>query len=683
MPSCIVNGCPNYSGRKNSVPGVVLHVFPKNLCLIKQWLIQTGQDFGDFDLFAKGVLEGTIGAFRICSAHFAPNCYHIVGSQKQLMANAIPTIYPNRNVSVRLQGAIPPIYGNHPFNTWTIQPFGHQNVNVSELSIIQPTTALLLIQTNDVCPRKDLRQAVGNLVPTSDPDMSRKNATKRSDPPPSEKKNASTSTFSLIYEGKMDRAIQWPEYEQNVDGEPWKISHDHYYENSAMKISYPASLLHYLIAKAKIDRFDEEYSEDDLLSVFKYLTNVVVMEKAKKTKTSRILNQTLEILAQLTGEEWIVVKKNSIHRSIYELTGEVPVKHEDVAVFFTMEEWQYIQQHKDAYSDMVTIPPPPISQCEKRDNCSTAESVDWDALEELHSSDGTKYDDNESKVSLWTPDEDSEIEIASLSKTYQKKNHASSTASSLEKNASLKDKDESLLSSSKGEASTISFCKRPEPVADPGGGATGQFSPAGYCRATSLPPPPHTHIAPQTLPPIHTLIHKHRPPYTHCPTNTASSYTHCPTNTAPHTYSAPQTLPSHTHTAPNTHTLPPYTHGPTNTAPIHTVPHKHRLSHTHCTPIDTLPPHTLPHTRDPPLHTAPHTHTVPHTHIQCPHTHTAPHSQCSPYTHCPPIYTLCHPYTHCHTHTCTLPTYTHCPPYTHRPPHTYSAPTHTLWCRKG
>ncbi|XP_063312700.1 uncharacterized protein LOC134612291 [Pelobates fuscus] len=555
MPSCIVKGCPNYSGRKNSVPGVILHVFPKNLCLIKQWLIQTGQDFGDFDLFAKGVLEGTIGAFRICSAHFAPDCYHIVGSQKQLMMNAIPTIFPNRNLSVRLQGAIPPIYGNHPFNTWTIQPFGHQNFNVSELSIIQPTTALLLIQTNDVCPRKDLRQAVGNLVTTSDPDMSGKNATKRSDPPPSEKKNASTSTFSVISEGKMvDRAIQWPEYEQKVDGEPWKIIHDHYYENSAMRYSYPASLLHYLIAKAKIDRFDEEYSEDDLVSVFKYLTNVVVMEKAKKMRTSRILNQTLEILAQLTGEEWIVVKKNSIHRSIHELTGEVPLKHEDVAVFFTMEEWQYIQQHKDAYSDMVTIPPPPISQREIRDNCSTdvtalrshlqgltgristlegstqtnaqnittlqqavhdlhaqaqqherhlaaqedsrrrhnlkmrglseavpeqelphvfrlvaylcytrlfnaitAESVDWDALEELRSSDGTKYDDNESKVSLWTPDEDSEIEIASLSKTYQKKNCASSTASSLKENDSLKDKDESLLSSSKGEASTISF----------------------------------------------------------------------------------------------------------------------------------------------------------------------------------------------------------------------------------
>lgn len=93
MPRCIVQGCPHYSGRKNSTPGVTFHMFPKNLATIKMWLQQINQNFGDVDAFAQGVLEGKAGVIRICSAHFAIECYRFVGSQKMLLEDAVPTIF--------------------------------------------------------------------------------------------------------------------------------------------------------------------------------------------------------------------------------------------------------------------------------------------------------------------------------------------------------------------------------------------------------------------------------------------------------------------------------------------------------------------------------------------------------------------------------------------------------------
>ncbi|KAG9463717.1 hypothetical protein GDO78_021245 [Eleutherodactylus coqui] len=104
-----------------------------------------------------------------------------------------------------------------------------------------------------------------------------------------------------------------------------------------------------------------------------------------------ILNLTLEILFQLTGEDYTVVKKTSSddcqapvcdgwerpmspiprpppHPLIHEdinvqkilelankmiklMTGEVPIRCQDVAVYFSMEEWEYLEGHKDLYKE--------------------------------------------------------------------------------------------------------------------------------------------------------------------------------------------------------------------------------------------------------------------------------------------------------------------------------------------
>ncbi|XP_069835935.1 zinc finger protein 585A-like [Dendropsophus ebraccatus] len=110
--------------------------------------------------------------------------------------------------------------------------------------------------------------------------------------------------------------------------------------------------------------------------------------------TRQILSLTLEIIYLLTGEDYTVVKKTCgecvapssssrsggwsrargpiteppppslipernneqkilelTHKMMELLTGEVPIRCQDVAVYFSMEEWEYVGGHKDLYQE--------------------------------------------------------------------------------------------------------------------------------------------------------------------------------------------------------------------------------------------------------------------------------------------------------------------------------------------
>ncbi|XP_056406345.1 oocyte zinc finger protein XlCOF7.1-like [Hyla sarda] len=127
-----------------------------------------------------------------------------------------------------------------------------------------------------------------------------------------------------------------------------------------------------------------------------FLTDPSRMEKDRDKMAERIIHLTIEILFQLTGEDYTVVKKTSrgrhqapvcegwgrtlrpipgppphslIHEEMNEqkileltnkmvelLTGEVPIRCQDVAVYFSMEEWEYLEGHKDQYiADIVMM----------------------------------------------------------------------------------------------------------------------------------------------------------------------------------------------------------------------------------------------------------------------------------------------------------------------------------------
>ncbi|XP_069605502.1 zinc finger protein 436-like [Ranitomeya imitator] len=152
--------------------------------------------------------------------------------------------------------------------------------------------------------------------------------------------------------------------------------------------------------RVEVSTISDALSEDLLYKrIFLIYPSKIDMDRDKMAE--RILHLTLEILFRLTGEDYTVVKKTSsercqdpvsegwgrplspvtgpppyplIHEDINDqkilelaykiielLTGEVPIRCQDVAVYFSMEEWEYLDGHRDLYKEVMMEVPQPLT----------------------------------------------------------------------------------------------------------------------------------------------------------------------------------------------------------------------------------------------------------------------------------------------------------------------------------
>ncbi|XP_040287509.1 gastrula zinc finger protein XlCGF66.1-like isoform X9 [Bufo bufo] len=112
------------------------------------------------------------------------------------------------------------------------------------------------------------------------------------------------------------------------------------------------------------------------------------MDGDRDKMAERILDLTLEILLLLTGEDYSTVKKTSsnliheknnekilevVHKMMELLTGEVPIRCQDVAVYFSMEEWEYLEAHKGLYKEVKMEEDQPLTSPERSSQRTTPE----------------------------------------------------------------------------------------------------------------------------------------------------------------------------------------------------------------------------------------------------------------------------------------------------------------------
>ncbi|XP_040186840.1 uncharacterized protein LOC120918985 isoform X3 [Rana temporaria] len=325
MPSCIVKGCKHHTSMKSSNPLLTMHVFPRELSRIKLWLQQTGQNFDDIDAFAAQILDAAkTGKYRICSAHFDPDCYTTVGCRLVLKHDAVPTVFPGVYPKPSPDGkTFSPHARTAHMGLDVIGAYapGFENVGTSKLGFLRKDAATQTKADNDKTRPISLNTSL------------------------MERCNKQEEIFDTS--GRLIGVFTPDSHQRDLKVRPGLWTYDW-----STQIPEEPSRKH----QTTENKEALSSLEDVLFSLLNHMAEVP-HTRPQKQRTSRLLNRTAEIISILTGEEWTVVKKNAHISKFYQMIREVPIKCGDVAMFFTMEEWDYIEQHEDLYKPVMLETP--------------------------------------------------------------------------------------------------------------------------------------------------------------------------------------------------------------------------------------------------------------------------------------------------------------------------------------
>ncbi|XP_075701872.1 uncharacterized protein LOC142665936 [Rhinoderma darwinii] len=385
---CIVTECPNFVEIQH--PDVTVHMFPNNLSIVKLWLQQTGQNFGDLDLAARQVLDMSPSErFGMCSDHFAPDSYMIHGAEVKLKAGAVPTIFPGlqRNI-IKEEEVELPFQSESGFDD-SYHSKEHLNVYA------EYNRNLRHVATNT-----DPSWGVRSIGVLTRPILVRE---------------ASTSTRMLKFFNNLqslrctaDKAVQCSEFLLGRRDDSWSVRPDYLYRFGPAVPPRDMSMGEPVTADPNQETEDPALQnwtsllqgltpdtsplprnvpvkdsrlffamEEVMVSLMQHLLNTPFIEEESKLMTQKFLKQVLEIVALLTGDKWVLAERDDPPDS----PEEVPVKCDDVAMYFSVEEWDYIKSHKELYSDVVTEEPPDVS--ELPDDTDSDESVSEEEAKDM------------------------------------------------------------------------------------------------------------------------------------------------------------------------------------------------------------------------------------------------------------------------------------------------------------